>query len=86
VAASYLVCSGSGAEILLTTSQIYVPYQHMEAVRTIAIPHKINLDTIGFSPEWGGVLQSMNEPANYLQEVRSAVQAIGRFLMAYVLG
>jgi hypothetical protein len=69
-----------GAEILLVTSQIYVPYQHLEAVRTIAIPHEINLDTIGFVPEWGGALQGMNEPSNYLQEIRSTIQAIDRFL------
>jgi len=72
-----------GAEILLTTSQIYVPYQHLEAVRAIAIPHRINLDTIGFIPEWGGALQGMNEPSNYLQEIRSTVQAIDRFLTIY---
>jgi hypothetical protein len=69
-----------GSSILLTTSQIYVPYQHTEAVRTIAIPHNIYLDTIGFLPEWGGKLQGMNEPSNYLQEIRSTIQAINRFL------
>ena len=69
-----------GSAILLTTSQIYVPYQHLEAVRTIAIPHGIYLDTIGFIPEWGGDLQGMNEPSNYLQEIRSTIQAIDRFL------
>lgn len=72
-----------GSNILLTTSQIYVPYQHLEAVRTIAIPHRINLDTIGFVPEWGGALQGMNEPSNYLQEIRSTIQAIDRFLTQY---
>jgi hypothetical protein len=72
-----------GAEILLATSQIYVPYQHLEAVRTIAIPHRISLDTIGFVPEWGGALQGMNEPSNYLQEIRSTIQAIDRFLTQY---
>ncbi|MDR2045060.1 MAG: hypothetical protein LBQ15_12035 [Clostridium sp.] len=65
--------------ILLTTSQIYVPYQHLEAVRTIAVPYGINLDTIGFPAQWGGVLQGMNEPSNYLQEIRSTIQSIGRF-------
>jgi len=69
-----------GSSILLTTSQIYAPYQHLEAVRTIAIPHIIYLDTIGFPPEWGGALQGMNSPSNYLQEIRSTIQAISRFL------
>ena len=73
-----------GASILLTTSQIYVPYQHMEAIRTIAVPHKIVFDTIGFPPEWGGELQGMNDPSNYLQEIRSTIQSIDRFLKMYV--
>jgi hypothetical protein len=72
-----------GSDILLTTSQIYVPFQHLEAVRTIAVPHKINLDTIGFPVEWGGSLQGMNEPSNYLQEIRSTIQSIDRFLTTY---
>jgi len=72
-----------GSSILLTTSQIYVPYQHLEAVRTIAIPHNVYLDTIGFIPEWGGELQGMNEPSNYLQEIRSTIQAIDRLLTQF---
>jgi hypothetical protein len=68
----------NNSRLLLCTSQIYVPYQHLEAVRTIAIPHSINLDTVGFPVEWGGTLQGMNEPSNYLQEIRSTIQSIGR--------
>jgi hypothetical protein len=65
-----------GANILLVTSQIYAPYQHLEAMRTIAIPHRVNIDTIGLVPE--SVNQS--EAAHYLQEIRSTIQAIDRFL------
>jgi hypothetical protein len=72
-----------GAKLLLATSQIYVPYQHMEAVRSIALPNDVILDTIGFPPEWGGILQGMNEPTNYLQETRSTIQSISRFMNAY---
>jgi hypothetical protein len=75
--------ASEGSSILVTTSQIYVPYQHLEAVRTVAIPHNVYLDTIGFVPEWGGELQGMNEPSNYLQEIRSTIQAIDRFLTQY---
>jgi hypothetical protein len=69
--------------VLLITSQIYVPYQHLEALRTIALPYKIDLDTVGFPSEWGGSLQGMNEPSNYLQEIRSTIQSIKRFLDVY---
>jgi hypothetical protein len=73
----------SNSSILLITSQIYVPYQHLEAVRTVAVPHKMNIDAIGFPAEWGGSLQGMNEPSNYLQEIRSTIQSAGRFLDEY---
>jgi len=73
----------ASSSILLTTSQISVPYQQLEAIRTIALPHEIVLDTIGFPPEWGGDLQGLNEPSNYLQETRSAIQAINRFIDQY---
>lgn len=69
--------------ILLTTSQIYVPYQHLEAIRSVAIPYNVNLDTIGYPTEWGTTLQSMIEPANYLQEIRSTIQSINHFLEQY---
>lgn len=72
-----------GTSVLLSTSQIYVPYQHMEAVRTIALPYNIYLETIGFPPEWGGTLQGMNEPSNYLQEIRSTIQSINKFIIEY---
>jgi hypothetical protein len=72
-----------GSAILLATSQIYVPYQHMEALRTIAFPHGIYLDTIGFPVEWSGSLQGLNNPSNYLQEIRSTIQSIARFVDTY---
>lgn len=69
-----------GDRLLLVTSQIYVPYQQIEAVRTLAEPYGIYIETVGFPTEWSGKLQGMMEPANYLQEIRSAVQAINRYL------
>jgi hypothetical protein len=71
------------AFILLVTSEIYVPYQHLEAVRTIALPHGINLDTIGFPREWSDALHGMYKPSNYLQEIRSTIQSINRLLSVY---
>jgi hypothetical protein len=71
-----------GASCLLITSQIYVPYQHLEAVRTLALPYDIELETIGFPIRWGGRLQGLRAPANYLQEIRSTIQAAGRLAAA----
>lgn len=70
----------SGTKLLLVTSQIYVPYQQIEAVRTLAEPYDIYIETVGFPPEWSNKLQGMMEPVNYLQEIRSTIQAINRYL------
>ena len=70
-----------GKKLLLVTSQIYVPYQQIEAVRTMAEPYGLYIETVGFPPEWSGKLQGMMEPANYLQEIRSTIQAINRYLL-----
>lgn len=69
---------------LLVTSQIYVPYQHLEATRTVALPHSLELETIGFPDAWGGTLQGMREPANYLQETRSAILAADRLHRSFL--
>jgi hypothetical protein len=71
------------ASLLLITSQIYVPYQQLEAIRTVALRHDVMLETVGFPLEWGGDLQGMNQPGNYLQEIRSTIQSANRFLQAF---
>jgi hypothetical protein len=69
---------------LLVTSQIYVPYQHLEAVRTLAVPRTLDLETVGHS-HWGGSAQGLREPANYLQEIRSTILSASRLLDAIEL-
>lgn len=73
----------SGASLLLTTSAIYAPFQQMEAIRTLALPHGIRIETIGFPASWGGAVQGMSGPTNYLQETRSTIQSLHRFVSAY---
>jgi len=69
-----------GQKLLLVTSQIYVPYQQLEAIRTLALPNRLYIETVGFPVKWSGQLQGMMESANYLQEIRSTIQAINRYL------
>lgn len=69
-----------GSKVLLVTSQIYVPYQQLEAVRTLAIPHNVYVETVGFPTEWNTDRQGMMKTVNYLQEIRSTIQAISRYL------
>lgn len=72
-----------GASLLLVTSAIYVPYQQLEALRTLALPHDVMIETVGFPAEWGGQLQGMAGPTNYLQEIRSTIQSANRFIQAF---
>ena len=69
-------------KILLVTSQIYVPYQQLEAIRTLSLPYGVKMETIGFPNEWSGNMQGMQQASNYLQEIRSTIQAMDRFLKA----
>lgn len=71
---------GRGKKLLLITSQIYVPYQQLEAVRMLGIPFDHSVETIGFPGEWSAGLQGLQKPENYLQEMRSVLQAAGRIL------
>lgn len=73
----------AGSSLLLITSQIYVPYQQLEAIRTVALRHDVVLETVGFPLEWSGDLQGMNQPGNYLQEIRSTIQSANRFFRAF---
>ncbi len=73
----------AGSSFLLITSQIYVPYQQLEAIRTVAFKHNVILETVGFPLEWNGDLQGMNQPGNFLQEIRSTIQSANRLFHAF---
>jgi hypothetical protein len=72
-----------GSRVLLITSQIYVPYVQLEALRTVAIPRQTLVETIGVSADRTPALQGLTSPNHYLQEVRSTIQAARRFCDAY---
>ncbi len=69
--------------LLLITSQIYVPYVQIEALRTVALPRQLSVETIGFPGDRMSELQGLSSPNHYLQEIRSAIQAARRFCQAY---
>lgn len=71
------------AAILLVTSQIYVPYVQLEAIRVVTMPHKILVETIGVPSVSMPQLQGLATPNNYLQEVRSTIQAAQRFCVLF---
>jgi hypothetical protein len=68
-----------GDHILLVTSSIYVPFQHADAVRMLALAHRCAVETVGVSFSDKQVEPPLRQPftpANYLQEVRSTIRAV----------
>ena len=52
-----------GRRLLMITTPIYVPSRHLAAVRMLALPHCVEIDTVG---------------TKYLLEVRSTIRALRR--------
>jgi hypothetical protein len=68
-----------GQRILVITTDIYLPYQHADALNLLALPYGVEVDAIGMVP--GKVdrrLAHNFEPHNYLQETRSAILSLRR--------
>jgi hypothetical protein len=74
----------TGKHILMITSTIYVPYQGAAAIENLAVPFDVAVETVGVSlssAELGEDTQVF-APANYLQEIRSAVLGYGSLYRA----
>jgi len=64
--------------VLLVTSTIYLPQQHVDAVRILTLRYGCAVETVGLDAAKAslGALRQSFTPANYLQEVRSAIRAV----------
>lgn len=71
---------GRNKKLLLITSQIYVPYQQMEAIRILGIPKGHYVEAVGFPQEWSVGLKGLQTPANYLQEIRSTLLSMEKVI------
>ncbi|MCI4061548.1 hypothetical protein MRQ36_02750 [Micromonospora sp. R77] len=61
------------------TAPIYVPFQHCDALRTLAVPYGCGIDTVGVDPASAapaGIPEPTLTPGRYLQEIRSAIRAM----------
>ncbi|WP_435207553.1 hypothetical protein [Micromonospora sp. bgisy143] len=68
-----------GDQVLMVTAPIYVPFQHCDALRTLALPHGCHIDTVGVDPTVTDptVLPEQTlTPGRYLQEIRSAIRSM----------
>lgn len=70
----------AGKQILLVTSQIYVPYQQLEAARILGLGYGHSVETVGFPIEWSVHTQGTQTAANYLQEIRSTLLSMSKLL------
>ncbi|MCV7302302.1 hypothetical protein H7J93_22005 [Mycobacterium barrassiae] len=66
-----------GSSCLMVTGQPLVPYLHFEALRTLALPYEIRLESAGFGVERYNRLSTLDQqhPAKLLQEVRSTIRS-----------
>lgn len=62
---------------LLVTGQPVVPYLHFEALRTLALPFHIRVESAGFGVDRYNRLSEIDQqhPAKLLQEVRSTIRS-----------
>ncbi|WP_431910464.1 hypothetical protein [Micromonospora carbonacea] len=78
-----------GDPVLVVTAPVYVPFQHCDALRTLAVPYGCGIETVGVDPALTG-LARLPEPAptpgRYLQEIRSAIRSMRALHAAVTTG
>lgn len=65
-----------GQTVLAVTTPIYVPAQHAVALRMLALPYGVEVETVGHNPDL--VPEQLRQdftPTKYLLEIRSTVRA-----------
>jgi hypothetical protein len=71
----------AGDSVVLGTSAIYAPFQHLDAVRVLGAGLGCRVQTVAFPIEWNrGTAPNLQSATNYLQEIRSTFQAALRFV------
>lgn len=66
-----------GQRLLIITTDIYVPFQHADALRLLALPHGVEVEVAGVVP--GLVDRRLAHeftPDKYLQEIRSTIRSL----------
>jgi hypothetical protein len=73
---------GGGHEVLLVTTQIYVPYQHMDAVRVLGLERGCGVYSCGVDAASSLLPARAFGGRDYLQEIRSALCSAPELLRA----
>jgi hypothetical protein len=73
---------GPDDEVLLVNTQIYVPFQHMDAIRSLGLPRRCGVTTTGVDPRTASIPLRAFGAESYLQEIRSALRSAVNLLQA----
>ncbi|WP_320065436.1 hypothetical protein [Micromonospora sp. RTGN7] len=68
-----------GDPVLTVTAPIYVPFQHCDALRTLAVPYGCGIETVGVDPavpDLARLPEPTLTPGRHLQEIRSTVRSM----------
>jgi hypothetical protein len=77
--AKHVATLQGGERLLMVTTPIYVPAQHAAAVRMLALPYGVEVDTVGNEPGViPGAPAQQFTATKYLLEVRSTVRSLRR--------
>ena len=83
--AQYMEQLRPGARLLLVTTPIYAPSQHFTALHRLALPYRVQVETVGGDPDnISDALRQPFTPTRYLAEVRGAVRALTGLVEAAV--
>jgi len=65
----------AGSRVLLVTSDLYVPFQHVVAIRLLGVRHGCSVETVGFDTS-SGELVPPTTAAQLLQETLAAIRTM----------
>jgi hypothetical protein len=68
--------------VLVITTQIYVPFQHLDAIRVLGLEAGCRIDTVGVSDATAVIPLRSFGPRDWLQELRSALRSAQLLLEA----
>ena len=71
-----------GESILVVTTDLFVPFQHADAVRCLGLPYSCGIDTVGLNAAAYANWLHQNTRTTLLQEVRSAILAMNNLATA----
>lgn len=71
--ASLVATPQPGERVLVVTTDLFVPFQHCDAVRLLGLAHGCEIDTVGFAPIDYPQWLPPYSTTHLLMEVRSAI-------------